>query len=79
MTNRSVPVLTAILLISAVIGFASAPLGNSAAARSGGWGGLSCNLVADAKDDPECAAYLKNKSQDLTSKQRPQTVPPNRQ
>ena len=78
MTNRSVPVLTAILLISAVVGFASAPLGNSAAARNGAWGGLSCNLVADAKDDPECAAYLKNKSQDLASKQRPQTVPLNR-
>jgi hypothetical protein len=78
MTERSVPVLTAILLISAVIGFASAPLGNSAAARSSAWGGLSCNLVADAKDDPECAAYLKNKAQDLTSKQRPQAVPPKR-
>ena len=42
------------------------------------WGGLSCNLVADAKDDPECAAYLKNKSQDPTSKQQPQTDPLNR-
>jgi hypothetical protein len=26
------------------------------------WGGQSCNLVADAKADPECAAYLKNKA-----------------
>lgn len=30
------------------------------------WGGLSCNLVADAKADPECAAYLKQRSQSLT-------------
>jgi hypothetical protein len=30
------------------------------------WGGLSCNLVADAKADPECAAYLKQKTQNLT-------------
>ena len=30
------------------------------------WGGLSCNLVADAKADPECAAYLKNKSEEMT-------------
>jgi len=30
------------------------------------WGGLSCNLVADAKADPECAAYLKQRSQNLT-------------
>jgi hypothetical protein len=25
------------------------------------WGGQSCNVVADAKADPECAAYLRNK------------------
>jgi hypothetical protein len=31
------------------------------------WGGQSCNLVADAKADPECAAYLKNKSQNPTA------------
>lgn len=30
------------------------------------WGGLSCNLVADVKADPECAAYLKQRSQNLT-------------
>ena len=29
-------------------------------------GGLSCNLVADVKADPECAAYLKQRSQNLT-------------
>jgi hypothetical protein len=34
--------------------------------RTEAWGGLSCNLVADAKDDPECVAYLKNKTQNLT-------------
>jgi hypothetical protein len=39
MTNRSIPVLTVILLFSAVIGFVSAPLGNCAAARDFGRGG----------------------------------------
>ena len=29
------------------------------------YGGESCNLVADAKADPECAAYLKQKTQNM--------------
>ena len=39
MTNRSIPVLTAILLTMSVIGFTNAPLGNSATARGVGGGG----------------------------------------
>lgn len=56
--NFSVTLLAASLLVSASA-FAATPGG-------GALGGLSCNLVADAKDNPECAAYLKNKSQNLT-------------
>jgi hypothetical protein len=70
--------LAASLLVAASVFAQSSPAQKQPIQAGGAWGGLSCNLVADAKDDPECAAYLKNKSQYSTLKQRPQTAPPNR-
>jgi len=45
---------------------AQTPASTPAQKQPTAWGGLSCNLVADAKADPECAAYLKNKSEEMT-------------
>jgi hypothetical protein len=75
--NFFVAWLAASLLVAASA-FAQATPALKQPIEGGAWGGMSCNLVADAKDDPECAAYLKNKSQYSTLKLRPQTAPPNR-
>jgi hypothetical protein len=58
--------LVASLLVTASAFAQSTPAQKQPIQEGGAWGGLSCNLVADAKDDPECAAYFKNKSQNLT-------------
>jgi hypothetical protein len=61
--NFSAALLTAGLLVSASAFAQSTPAQKQ---PTESWGGLSCNLVADAKADPECAAYLKQKTQNLT-------------
>lgn len=61
--NISAALMSVGLLIAAPA-FAQTPSATKQPTQA--WGGLSCNLVADAQADPECAAYLKNKSQDLT-------------
>ena len=61
--NLSAAVLSFGLLVAAPA-FAQTPQTPPATKQpTQAWGGESCNLVADAKADPECAAYLKNKSQ----------------
>jgi hypothetical protein len=55
--------LAASLLVTASAFAQSTPAQTQAQKQPTQWGGLSCNLVADVKADPECAAYLKNKSQ----------------
>jgi hypothetical protein len=64
----SAALLTAGLLVSASAFAQSTPAQSQptdAQKQRTQWGGMSCNLVADAKADPECAAYLRNKSENL--------------
>jgi hypothetical protein len=67
--NFSAACLIAGLLVSASAFAQSTPTQNSTPAQKQPtqWGGQSCNVVSDAKADPECAAYLRNKSQDSTT------------
>jgi len=61
--NISAALMSVGLLIS---GPAFAQTASATKQPTQAWGGLSCNLVADAKDDPECAAYIKQRSQNLS-------------
>ena len=68
--NLSATWLTASLLVAASAFAQSTPSQQQPAEaqkqRTQAWGGVSCNIVGGAKDAPECAAYLKNTSQNLT-------------
>lgn len=64
--NFTVAGLTASLFVAASAFAQSTPTQNQPTGpqkQRTQWGGMSCNIVADPQADPECAAYLRNKSQ----------------
>jgi hypothetical protein len=54
--NLAAAVMSVSLLIAAPAFAQSTPAQTQAQKQPTQWGGQSCNLVADVKADPECAA-----------------------